>query len=108
MLWSLAMGKLYISLTMNRFSISLFLLYSAKLKFVCSINIKEHIPKIPGIKDFSGRVIHSHIYRHPEEFVNQTVVVLGASFSGLDISIDINPFARKIYLSHQHDRWMWF
>lgn len=37
----------------------------------------------------SGKVLHSHDYRYPEPFSGQSVVVLGAKASGLDISIEL-------------------
>ena len=62
---------------------------------------KPRVPKILGIQTFPGRVMHSHLYRKPEEFVNKTVVVLGASSSGGDISIEIAQYgAKTVYLSH--------
>ncbi|XP_038066924.1 flavin-containing monooxygenase FMO GS-OX-like 2 isoform X4 [Patiria miniata] len=57
-------------------------------------------PNIPGLETFSGKVIHSHEYRHPEDFKGQTVVLFGAGFSGRDICVDLHTFVDKIYLSH--------
>ncbi|XP_022081178.1 flavin-containing monooxygenase FMO GS-OX-like 2 isoform X2 [Acanthaster planci] len=57
-------------------------------------------PDIPGLETFTGKVIHSHEYRHPEDFQGQTVVLLGAGASGCDICVDLHPFVDKIYLSH--------
>lgn len=37
----------------------------------------------------TGRVLHSHSYRYPTPFSKQSVVVLGANASGLDISIEL-------------------
>ncbi|XP_058807854.1 uncharacterized protein LOC131673684 [Phymastichus coffea] len=66
---------------------------------------KPHIPKIPGIESFSGRILHSHTYRHPEEFKDKIVVLLGASASGMDIGIQISSYAKTVYLSHRHDKY---
>lgn len=38
---------------------------------------------------FSGKVMHSHSYRCPEPFAHQSVVVLGAGASGVDISFEL-------------------
>uniref|UniRef100_A0ABD2WP52 Flavin-containing monooxygenase n=1 Tax=Trichogramma kaykai TaxID=54128 RepID=A0ABD2WP52_9HYME len=65
---------------------------------------KPRIPTIPNIEKFPGKVMHSHLYRHPEEFKGQTVLILGAGISGIDISIDVATQAKKVYLSHNHDR----
>lgn len=61
---------------------------------------KPNIPPIPGIfESFSGKVLHSRAYRKPQDFTNQTVVVLGAGNSGVDIATDLNDYAKKVYLS---------
>ncbi|XP_058795399.1 uncharacterized protein LOC131666600 [Phymastichus coffea] len=67
-------------------------------------NFKPKIPVIPGIEGFRGQIIHSHGYRRPEDYANKTVVLLGAGTSGIDIAIDLSPYAKKIYLSHRHDK----
>ncbi|XP_014236062.1 flavin-containing monooxygenase FMO GS-OX5-like [Trichogramma pretiosum] len=61
---------------------------------------KTNVPKIAGIENFPGKILHSHIYRYPQEFEGKTVLVLGAGFSGIDISQDMSPYVNKIYLSH--------
>ena len=33
--------------------------------------------------------MHSHSYRHPQPFSGQSVVVLGAGASGLDIALEL-------------------
>ena len=50
--------------------------------------------------------MHSTYYRKPEDFAGKTVVVLGASFSGMDIAIEISRYAKKVYLSHRHDKYV--
>lgn len=48
--------------------------------------------------------MHSHFYRTPDIYANQTVAILGASFSGTDIAIDISRSVKMIYLSHRHEK----
>ena len=45
------------------------------------------MPDLQGMQSFPGAQMHSHSYRHREQFAGQSVLVLGASFSGQD-SID--------------------
>lgn len=45
---------------------------------------------------FAGKVLHSHLYRFPEPFSGQTVVVLGAKASGIDISIELAKAGAKV------------
>ncbi|XP_076162737.1 uncharacterized protein LOC143144323 isoform X2 [Ptiloglossa arizonensis] len=59
-----------------------------------------HIPRIPGIESFPGGRIHSHQYRIPEVYARKKVCILGASWSGVDIAIEISQYAEKVYLSH--------
>ncbi|XP_076647845.1 uncharacterized protein LOC143356225 [Halictus rubicundus] len=59
-----------------------------------------HIPRIPGIESFPGGQIHSHQYRIPEMYARRTVCILGASWSGIDIAIEVSQYAEKVYLSH--------
>ncbi|XP_058791667.1 flavin-containing monooxygenase 5-like [Phymastichus coffea] len=66
--------------------------------------VKGSIPKIRGIESFAGRTLHSHLYRRPQDFANETVLVLGASYSGQEIATQVSRYAKKIYLSHRHDR----
>ncbi|CAC5411934.1 unnamed protein product [Mytilus coruscus] len=58
-------------------------------------------PTIDGEQNFEGFVLHSIRYRHPECFAGQTVAVLGAHYSGLDISFDLSKCAKKVYLCHR-------
>ncbi|XP_031828533.1 uncharacterized protein LOC116425233 [Nomia melanderi] len=59
-----------------------------------------HIPHIPGIETFPGGKIHSHQYRIPDMYAGKKVCILGASWSGIDIAIEVSQYASKIYLSH--------
>uniref|UniRef100_UPI0037E8560F uncharacterized protein n=1 Tax=Semicossyphus pulcher TaxID=241346 RepID=UPI0037E8560F len=73
--------------------------------FVCSGHYSDpHIPDIPGIENFKGKVLHSHSYRYPEPFSGQSVVVLGAKASGLDISIELAKVGAQVTLSHGRPR----
>ncbi|XP_034033501.1 flavin-containing monooxygenase FMO GS-OX4 isoform X2 [Thalassophryne amazonica] len=69
--------------------------------FVCTGHYSDpHIPNIPGMENFKGKVLHSHEYRYPEPFAGQSVVVLGAGPSGLDISFELAAVGAQVTLSH--------
>ncbi|KAJ8387881.1 hypothetical protein AAFF_G00149160 [Aldrovandia affinis] len=69
--------------------------------FVCSGHYSDpHLPSIPGLENFKGTLLHSHSYRCPESFAGQSVVVLGAGASGLDISIELAGVQAQVTLSH--------
>ncbi|XP_060079338.1 LOW QUALITY PROTEIN: uncharacterized protein LOC132558757 [Ylistrum balloti] len=65
---------------------------------------KCHIPNVKGIENFTGHVIHSRDYRTPEVYQRQRVLILGASFSGLDITFDLSKNAAQIYIGHRKDK----
>ncbi|KAI9573779.1 hypothetical protein HD554DRAFT_2052569 [Boletus coccyginus] len=61
------------------------------------------MPTIPGLEEwvrmFPDLVRHSRQYRRPEEYANQTVLIVGASVSGSEISIELNHHVKEIYQS---------
>ncbi|XP_008549159.1 uncharacterized protein LOC103572356 [Microplitis demolitor] len=59
-----------------------------------------NIPKIKGSDTFTGSCIHSHQYRIPDKYKGRKVCILGASWSGIDIAIEVAKYADKVYLSH--------
>ncbi|XP_041458803.1 flavin-containing monooxygenase FMO GS-OX-like 2 [Lytechinus variegatus] len=62
------------------------------------------IPQMDGLDTFSGQILHSHNYRHPESYKDQSVLIIGAGASGIDIALDLSPHARQVYLSHWKPR----
>ncbi|KDR66555.1 hypothetical protein GALMADRAFT_130751 [Galerina marginata CBS 339.88] len=66
-----------------------------------------NMPNIPGLvewdKAFPDTIIHSRQYRHSELYTNKTVLVVGASSSGGQISQDLAPNAKKIFTSVRPD-----
>ncbi|XP_060079337.1 dimethylaniline monooxygenase [N-oxide-forming] 2-like [Ylistrum balloti] len=72
---------------------------------ICNGNYSKcHIPNVKGIENFTGHVIHSRDYRTPEVYQGQRVLILGASFSGLDITFDLSKNAAQIYIGHRKDK----
>ena len=50
---------------------------------VCVGNYHQpNLPDVKGIDDFPGLQMHAHNYRSAAMFTRQTVIVVGASFSG--------------------------
>ncbi|XP_059622652.1 senecionine N-oxygenase [Phlebotomus argentipes] len=69
--------------------------------FVCNGHYHTpYLPRYPGQDDFRGRLTHSHDYRCPEPYKGQTVLVIGAGPSGMDIAYDISKWAERVTLSH--------
>ncbi|XP_020092754.1 flavin-containing monooxygenase FMO GS-OX-like 9 isoform X2 [Ananas comosus] len=57
------------------------------------------MPTIKGIDTWKRNQIHSHVYRVPEPFRNEVVVIVGGSFSGQDISLELVDVAKEVHLS---------
>lgn len=56
------------------------------------------VPSLPGAEHFEGRQLHSHSYRHPEDYRGERVVLLGARASGIDIAFELGRHAREVHL----------
>ena len=54
------------------------------------------LPEVPGMSEFEGKIMHSHDYREAQPFQGKTVLALGAGHSGIDIAIELAPFADKV------------
>ncbi|KAL5725917.1 hypothetical protein ACHQM5_009001 [Ranunculus cassubicifolius] len=57
------------------------------------------LPNINGMDTWKRKQIHSHIYRVPQPFRNEVVVVVGNSLSGTDICMELVDIAKEIHLS---------
>ncbi|CAN6305923.1 unnamed protein product [Urochloa humidicola] len=67
---------------------------------VCNGHYTEpRIAVIPGVDAWPGKQMHSHNYRVPEPFLDQVVIVIGASASAFDISRDIASTAKEVHIA---------
>ncbi|XP_066340047.1 flavin-containing monooxygenase FMO GS-OX-like 2 [Miscanthus floridulus] len=67
---------------------------------VCNGHYTEpRIAVIPGVDAWPGKQMHSHNYRVPEPFLDQVVMVIGASASAFDISRDIASMAEEVHIA---------
>ncbi|CAH8280429.1 unnamed protein product [Arabidopsis lyrata] len=57
------------------------------------------LPSIKGMDLWKRKQLHSHIYRVPDPFRDEVVVVVGCSMSGQDISIELVEVAKEVHLS---------
>ncbi|KAK6194402.1 hypothetical protein SNE40_000041 [Patella caerulea] len=62
--------------------------------------VEPNIPEYEGFNEFHGLKIHGRDYRHADRFKDQTILTVGGSLSGWDITLDVAPVAKHIYLSH--------
>ncbi|CAF2355974.1 hypothetical protein HID58_039548 [Brassica napus] len=57
------------------------------------------LPSIRGMDSWKRKQVHSHVYRVPDPFRNEVVVVVGNSMSGQDISMELVEVAKEVHLS---------
>ena len=53
------------------------------------------VPSLPGIDSFPGRIIHSHDFREAKEFNGMRLLIVGASYSAEDISLQCGKYGAK-------------
>lgn len=59
------------------------------------------MPKIPGIADFKGRVIHSKYFKNSDEFRGQDVVCVGFGPSVADLALHLSNVANQVTVCHK-------
>ncbi|CAG9863787.1 unnamed protein product [Phyllotreta striolata] len=72
---------------------------------VCNGQYNEPFePTIENVDNYSGEVIHSHIYRSAEKYKDKRILTVGAGPSGLDLTLQVAKFAKKVYFSHHFEK----
>ncbi|OWF54636.1 dimethylaniline monooxygenase [N-oxide-forming] 5-like [Mizuhopecten yessoensis] len=66
----------------------------------------ENKPDFPGLKEFQGNVIHSHIYKSTQGYEGKSVVVVGIGNSGGDAAAELSRVASQVYLSTRRGSWV--
>ncbi|XP_057868661.2 flavin-containing monooxygenase FMO GS-OX5 isoform X2 [Cryptomeria japonica] len=60
---------------------------------------QPRIAQIPGIEIWPGKQIHSHNYRVPDSFRDEVVVIIGNSYSGEDIALELTGVTKQVHIS---------
>ncbi|CAL5222037.1 g4330 [Coccomyxa viridis] len=60
---------------------------------------EPNLPDIAGMDDFPGRQLHCHNFRHNEPFRDERVLVVGASYSGIELAGQVADAAGQVYHS---------
>ncbi len=61
-----------------------------------------NLPHFKGLETFNGRVLHAHDFRDAREFIDQDLLIVGASYSGEDIASVCYKFGSKsVTISHR-------
>ncbi|MCE1004059.1 monooxygenase [Pseudomonas sp. 1239] len=65
---------------------------------------RPYMPDIPGLESFSGTCLHSSMYRTPEAFAGQRVVVVGAANSAVQIAYELAGVAQVVLATREKIR----
>ncbi|XP_074574498.1 flavin-containing monooxygenase FMO GS-OX-like 9 [Curcuma longa] len=57
------------------------------------------LPKIKGMEEWKRKQLHSHVYRVPEPFQDEVVVVVGGLLSGSEIALELVRVAKEVHIS---------
>lgn len=61
-----------------------------------------HVPTFEGIETFNGRILHAHNFRNGREFKGQRVLLIGASYSAEDLTLQLVKFgAEHVTICHR-------
>lgn len=72
--------------------------------FICNgHHSNQFIPKYEGLNGFVGHKMHSHDYRRPDQYEDETVLIVGAGPSGRDIVYEVATKAKRVIMSHHRN-----
>ncbi|KAI7984675.1 putative indole-3-pyruvate monooxygenase YUCCA10 [Camellia lanceoleosa] len=70
--------------------------YSGKFMVVATgENSDEFIPEVEGLRNFTGEVIHSTLYKCGDKYRDKRVLVVGSGNSGMEIAFDLSNYGAK-------------
>lgn len=59
------------------------------------------LPNFEGHETFTGKQMHSRDYKTAEQFRGESVLIVGAGPSGIDITYDVSKVAKRVTWSHR-------
>ncbi|XP_074574496.1 flavin-containing monooxygenase FMO GS-OX-like 8 [Curcuma longa] len=60
------------------------------------------LPKIRGMEEWKRKQLHCHVYRVPDPFQDEVVVVVGGAISGPEIALELVHVAKEVHISTKH------
>ncbi|XP_042465390.1 flavin-containing monooxygenase FMO GS-OX-like 8 [Zingiber officinale] len=57
------------------------------------------LPKIRGMEEWKRKQLHCHVYRIPDPFQDEVVVVVGGAISGPEIALELVHVAKEVHIS---------
>jgi putative flavoprotein involved in K+ transport len=73
-------------------------LYPRHIVVATGVSGIPHVPDIPGLKSFGGRVVHSHEYDEAGEWKGRDALIIGTGNSGHDIAQDLCSNGARVTL----------
>lgn len=58
-------------------------------------NAEVVMPKLPGMKQYEGDLLHSSLYKNGAEYAGREVLVVGCGNSGMEIALDLANYEAK-------------
>ena len=74
------------------------MLHPRHLVFANGLSGRAKTPKLPGLGDFGGTVLHTHDYTSGAEWKGKRALVLGTGTSGHDVAQDLHNFGASVSL----------
>ena len=63
-------------------------------------------PRMPEVKgEFTGELIHSHVFKNNKPFAGKRVLVIGGGNSGADVAVECCRVAKKTSISMRRGHW---
>ncbi|XP_059486506.1 senecionine N-oxygenase-like [Neocloeon triangulifer] len=63
-------------------------------------NSEPYWPQFDGLEMYEGKILHSHDYRDAANYKNEDLLIIGGSFSALDILLQVAKHATHVTISH--------
>ncbi|CAB3387242.1 Hypothetical predicted protein [Cloeon dipterum] len=65
---------------------------------------KPHWPKFDGLSTYRRNILHSHDFRDAANYKDESVLIIGGSFSAVDITMHVSKHAKTVALSHHVEK----
>lgn len=64
------------------------------------------IPPVAGIENFQGAVLHSSLYRSPDDFKHKRVAIVGEGNSGAQILAEVSSITETIWITQKEPQFL--
>ena len=60
----------------------------------CGLMSHKFIPDLPGLKGFTGKVVHTQDFKNTKGYEDKSVLVVGLGNSGADVAVDLSSSSK--------------